>query len=111
MAYNPDIPHLSAGYNPLTIHLLSSWDIQVGGRCVESHTRWRIHLADAVASHPSLKQLELNYNDLEDHPGGPQGHYIRVEGLLFLKNKMWVFMEVWNYAYVLTIPSIYVQMN
>ena len=49
-------------------------------------------MADAVASHPSLRQLELNYNDLEDHPGGPQGHYIRVgrvEGLLFLKNKMW----------------------
>ena len=38
------------------------------------------------------------------HPGW------RVEGLLFLKTKDVVFMEVWNYAYVLTIPSIYVQM-
>ena len=28
MGYNPNIPHLWVGYNPLTIHLLTSWDIQ-----------------------------------------------------------------------------------
>ena len=28
MGYNPNIPHLQAGYNPLTNHLLASWDIQ-----------------------------------------------------------------------------------
>ena len=27
--YNPNIPHLYVGYNPLTNHLLTSWDIQV----------------------------------------------------------------------------------
>ena len=72
MGYNPNIPHLQAGYNPLTNHLLISNGTSkyIGGKCVESHTRWRIHLADAVASHPSLRQLELNYNDLEDHSGG-----------------------------------------
>lgn len=55
--------------------------------CRKPH-RWRIHLADAVASHPSLRQLELNYNDLEDHPG-PTRSYSHTsgpayEGLLFL---------------------------
>ena len=29
MGYNPNIPHLKVGYDPLTIHLLTSWDIQV----------------------------------------------------------------------------------
>ena len=29
VGYNPNIPHLKAGYNPFTNHLLTSWDIQV----------------------------------------------------------------------------------
>ena len=29
MGYNPNIPDLYVGYNPLTNNLLTSWDIQV----------------------------------------------------------------------------------
>ncbi len=39
MGYNLLIKGVYWGYNPLTNHLLTSWDIQVGG--VDNHPGWK----------------------------------------------------------------------
>jgi len=81
VGYNPNIPHLQVGYNPVTNHLPTSWDIQVP--IDETGIGWTYYRYPHVASSAWLG-LALLQKPTEDSPVSWTFWWWQLKHFLFL---------------------------